>query len=359
MVAHPKPETLALIGGDGQSGGAEVFNDRLRAHLRSAGMQVRSQPLNSYLRRGRPALLVWRWLATVCVAILRVWIGRPDHVLVSCANFLDVLAARAMIVVTGRRDIAIIAHFNSSWSFWQKPTFVEIFRKTSAQSRLFAISPSQRRFFIEQGLTVEPEIFPNFFNYAPIASNAGQAGKAQGSALKVLYVGRIVPEKRVAEAAEYLARLASDEFSIALRLAGPYAQKIHDSIRADLPAGLSVAFLGPLAPSDVSQEMSQAEVFISFSGSDTLPLTYLEAAAHGLGVLTLENDVTRDVQSMTGNLAFATPDGEIGQERAILQGLANKKGAFDISALIARNNRLVVDLVRAASRQEQDATVQV
>jgi len=338
-----RAQTVFLVGGSGTAGGVEVFNSRLAALLGRSGVDVRSLPLRSYLRRGRPAMLIWPWLWASLVALVRIGVQRPDHVIVSCANFLDIVFARILCATT-RSDIAVIAHFNASWSFWRSDRYVRLFQATSRRTRLFAIAESQRCHFIECGLQVEEILFPNFFGYS-VPARPNTTERPAGPEVRALYVGRIVPEKKVDQVAHFLRRLSTPSQPIAFRLVGRGSQDFEASLRALSNDTFRVESAGFKDDAGVSREMHDADFLISFSGSDTLPLTYLEAAAHGLPVLTHDNSITRDVQAMTGNIVFVDPAAPTEAGRNVLQSLVAAPRGPGLDSLLAQNEALVLDLV--------------
>lgn len=335
---------VALIGGSSTLGGAEIFNARLAGLLEDAGIQVHCRKLNSHLN-GRPRILGGlRFIGSVFGSLTNLLLRRPDCVVVSCANFLDILAATAFAWLTRRRDIITVSHFNASWWFWQVPSFVRFFALASQRLRLFCIAPNQKDFFLDQGIRCEEQIFPNFLNYR-VREKPLHEPRTPGSPIVALYVGRIVPEKRVDELAEFLAEVADNTLPIQLRLVGECDPELQHKIARSNGKWLQTEFLGRKDEAGVSAALLASDIFFSFSVSDTLPLNMLEAAAHQVPIVTRRNPVTEDVAALVGSITFIEPDDTADTLRLKIAELLETPAGTGIAQLIKRNETFVFELL--------------
>lgn len=337
---------IVLFGGSRILGGVEVFNRRLIGLVEGEGAKVHAARLNSHLGVRNRLLAGLNFLRSSMLSLVYLWVRRPPTVVVSAANILDVLAAWAFARFTRRHDIILIAHFNASWAFWKKTWLLRLFQGASRRLRVFCVAPNQRAYFVSCGIRVDEAIFPNFINYrvgstqVPIASN-----EERGRLLKALFVGRVVPEKRVDALAAFLARVADAAMPIELGIVGTCMGKHEKEILRQQTSDFRIVFHGPKSETDVSLALQDAMLFCSFSSSDTLPLNMLEAADHNLPILTIRNPVTEDIRDLVGEVLFV-------EEREPAQAVRDKIYATlsarkrDLSLdFVAKNNSLACDIL--------------
>ncbi|MFI7589571.1 glycosyltransferase family 4 protein [Spongisporangium articulatum] len=137
---------------------------------------------------------------------------------------------------------------------------------------------------------VEPEHWPKLHvvpmsvepgRYAPVAREGGRRPA------RVLFVGRLVPEKGPMVLLDALARLAvTAPGSVEARIvgAGPLAADLAARVRA---LGLhDVQLLGALGQDDLPDQYAWADVFCLPSFAEGLPVVLMEAMATGLPVVT-------------------------------------------------------------------------
>lgn len=336
---RPSTDRLALFGGSKTLGGVEVFNARLASLAKKQGVEVHQARLNSHLEGRNRVLASLNFLRSSILRLVYLWFRQPDTVVVSAANFLDVMTAAGLSCFSGRRDIMVIAHFNASWGFWNSQRLVRLFRSASHRLRVFCIAPNQKTYFVRQRIRVEDDIFPNFINYQINAAGTDRTQYAAGCQLKTLFVGRIVPEKRVNALSAFLARVANERMPIELNIIGARTPQRESEILRHQTCDFRIIFHGTKSESEVSQALHKAMLFCSFSASDTLPLNMLEAAAHGVPILTLSNAVTKDVRDLVGELIFVGENEpvEVIQEK-INTALSSQKDEL-YSDFVAKNDR--------------------
>jgi len=132
---------------------------------------------------------------------------------------------------------------------------------------------------------VRTGITPDLFPRRPRREQA-VAGVADRP-LRVLYVGRLVPEKRPLDLVGALARLAADGVPVQARMVG--AGPLGEALRAAVVAtGLSgrVELVGPQSEAEVPAHYAWADVFCLPSEAEGLPVVLMEAMACELPVVT-------------------------------------------------------------------------
>jgi glycosyltransferase involved in cell wall biosynthesis len=338
-------KSITLIGGSAVIGGTEVFNRRLTGLLTNTGHTVNALKLHSHRGAQSRVKHLTKLCATALHTLVSVARNRPDRVIVSAANVFDLLTADLIARLTGRRDIVLICHFNAAWRFWSVAGLVRRFVSASTRLRVFCIAANQKAFFQSQGIHVEEENFPNFLNFTP-AERIPRPAHKPGTPVIVIYAGRIVPEKRLAELAGFLAALADESLMIQLRLIGTCDTAYIDQIAAHIGPHFEVLFQGPTDEGGVSTAMSNADIFASFSGSDTLPLNMLEAATHGLPILTRRNAVTEDVATLTDQVIFVEDGASAQACRALVKETLNVPHSPNSKALLASNEARAFHLLK-------------
>lgn len=117
-------------------------------------------------------------------------------------------------------------------------------------------------------------------------AGAGEPERVEGE-LRLLYVGRLVPEKGLPLLLDALARLDAMGLPLRLRLVG--AGPLHDELtRRAAERNLSdrVEFLGPVGQEDLPGLYRWADVFVLPSFQEGLPVVLMEALACGVPVVT-------------------------------------------------------------------------
>jgi len=120
--------------------------------------------------------------------------------------------------------------------------------------------------------------------YAPPADGRG---RAQGEALRVLYVGRLVAEKGSPVLVDAIAELTRRGVPVKLRVIGGGGLDAELSAQVSrLNVGCQVDFLGPIGQDDMPTHYQWADVFCLPSFQEGLPVVLMEAMASELPVVT-------------------------------------------------------------------------
>ena len=159
------------------------------------------------------------------------------------------------------------------------------------RTELAAILPERPKLYsIKCGVAIPPDPVPH-----PLSATA-----------RILYYGRLErPQKRVHLFPEILRDLIASGIPFHWTIAGGGSEL--ENLRASLTTSRSdqqVEVIGPVAYSDVSRLLRQNDLYLLASDAEGLPLTLLEAMAHGLvPVIThLASGVTEVVNESTGRL---------------------------------------------------------
>jgi len=222
----------------------------------------------------------------------------------------------------------LILHMHCEWLSQHDPTLVA--RRIEKADAIVCCSAHVRRRLLEvfPALAQKSHVVYNGTNedsFQP-SNNVAAQGKAQH--LRVLFVGRISPEKGVHTLVEAFAKIASLFPEASLELVGgagnlppellsglskdPLVRKLKSFYETDyltavkdrIPEQLDkrVAFHGRVAHDKLPERLGKATIFVSPSFSDAFPLTVVEAMAAGLPV----------VASTVGGIPEAVVDGETG-----------------------------------------------
>lgn len=152
--------------------------------------------------------------------------------------------------------------------------------------------------------------------------------------LRVLYVGRLSPEKNVPALLEACADLRRRGRALTLEIAGegPHREGL---IRQAEELGLTeaVTFLG--LRDDVSELMARCDVFVNPSLTEGMPNTVLEALANGLPVIATDVGATAELvlHEQTGLLI---PPGDV---PALAEAIARLDDAPDLGQCLAVRGR--------------------
>jgi glycosyltransferase involved in cell wall biosynthesis len=143
---------------------------------------------------------------------------------------------------------------------------------------------------------------------------------------RILYLGAVIPRKRLVDLVEALARVADSHPTVTLRVVGfdanpAYAARIRERVR-ELELVERVVFLQGLSAEEVLDEYARASVLVLPSGEETSPMVIGEAMAAGAPV----------IATNVGGVSFLVEDGVTGHltEPGDVPTLANR-----ISSLLA------------------------
>lgn len=190
---------------------------------------------------------------------------------------------------------------------------------------VIAPSESVRQIMLDFGvrtpiLTIENGIELAAFHQPPQPRRKADFGLAD-TAVLLLYVGRLAPEKDVDGLIDQFAIAADVAPDLHLMLVGDGLSR--EMLVAQVhQLGLKdrVHFTGPVPAAEVPDYMAMADIFVTASVSEVHPLTVIEAMAAGLPVVAVSSPgISDSVESGQTGLLTTRPDGGLA---AAMVGLA-------------------------------------
>jgi colanic acid/amylovoran biosynthesis glycosyltransferase len=240
-----------------------------------------------------PRSLVWQVFYLVEAVRLSVLLrkARIRHVHVHFANNAADVARLATHLMT-----AIDPARPATWSLaMHGPTeFMDVTRfDLAAKVRSAAFVACISDYARSQLMTlVEPDHWPKLsvvhmgVDTRHFPSYADERAARPAGPVRVLFVGRLVPEKGVPVLLDAVEELARRGCAVQVRVAGdsPLRERLQDE--ASLRFGDTVTFLGPVSPDDLPELYGWADVFCLPSFAEGVPVVLMEAMATGLPVVT-------------------------------------------------------------------------
>lgn len=195
--------------------------------------------------------------------------------------------------------------------------------------------PRHRLHVIPNGIALEDWPFRPRRHRLGSSARCGEPG-CPPDELRVLYVGRLSPEKNVSALLEACAALRQGGLALAVSIAGEGPQRQALERRAD-ELSLAVAWLG--LRDDVPDLMAHADVFVNPSLTEGMPNTVLEALASGLPVVATDVGAVGELvlNDMTGLLV---PPGDA---PALAQAIARLEALPDLARCLALRGRRHVE----------------
>lgn len=226
------------------------------------------------------------------------------------------------------RNARIVLHMNCEWLSQHDPKMIA--RRVAKADAIACCSGHVRRRFLEAfpAFADRTHVLHNGSNVERFLPSDNVAAKGPAQRLRVLFVGRISPEKGVHVLVEAFAKIAPSFPRASLELVGGagslpaeflvglshdpwvrglerfYRTDYYEEVRKRIPENLRDRFVfhGNLSHDQLAEHTRRATVFVSPSFSDAFPLTVIEAMASGLPV----------VASAVGGIAEQVVDGETG-----------------------------------------------
>ena len=160
---------------------------------------------------------------------------------------------------------------------------------------VFALTPLEAEQLAELGVSGRVHVVPNGIEPSPLASPEAVAAfrsthRIGQRARLLLFVGRIMPKKRLEDIISAFATLRVDMPDLVLAIAGNVAQDAayHQrllNLAADLGCSEAIRWLGFLDEKAKPAAFGAAEAFVHASESEGMALAILEAMAAGLPVV--------------------------------------------------------------------------
>jgi glycosyltransferase involved in cell wall biosynthesis len=219
----------------------------------------------------------------------------------------EALLISRLLAKRGRASIAYLAGaIDLGWARAERST-----RRVATSQTMAEV---YRRHGIACHAVVTPGISPRLLEGPPAGSTSGR---------RLLYVGRLEPNKRVDWLLGVIGGLLPRFPGLRLRLvgAGPARRRLEEAIRVRGLEG-HVAFAGALETEAVMAELRQADVFVFPSAYESFGTVALEALAAGLPVVGTDLPALREATG--GHASLVALDDLGGWEDAVGQLLADE-----------------------------------
>lgn len=165
----------------------------------------------------------------------------------------------------------------------------------NAATGIFALTPLEAEQLAALGVVGRVHVVPNGIETRPVAAPEAAAAfraahRLTSSSRLLLFVGRIMPKKRLEDIISAFAVLRADLPELVLGIAGNVTQDAayHQSLlklAADLGCAEAIRWLGFLDEQAKPSAFAVAEAFVHASESEGMALAILEAMAAGLPVV--------------------------------------------------------------------------
>lgn len=129
----------------------------------------------------------------------------------------------------------------------------------------------------------------------------------EGRSIRFFFAGWLVPEKGVPQLMEAVRDLSrTHQFEVRLAGNGPLLEEVRAQAQT-LPEGVTVTALGWLEPTDIRNQMQDADVFILPSAAEGFPNALLEAMAMAMPAIVTDVGAVSDAL-VTGETGVLLPD---------------------------------------------------
>ena len=246
---------------------------------------VRRPPGRVYVDHGRRALLEPVWFG---VALFQ-WMGLRNMDLIDCSSFpyFSTFSARALAIL-GRKPLVTTWH--EFWGdYWNQyaPRVAPIGRVVEKMAvwcsmTVVAVSEHTRQKLINTGLKTEQvSVIPNGIDMKAI-----ERAEPLLDAPDILFVGRLIREKKVGELLEALSRQPLDHLGATCWIVGEGSDREYLQRRVtELGLGSRVSFVSWMPEEQVYGAMKGAKVVALLSEREGFGMVVLEAMACGTPVV--------------------------------------------------------------------------
>lgn len=226
------------------------------------------------------------------------------------------------------------------------------------------IAPSQSlsRVLAEWGIETPIHVVPNGIELERFYAAQRAAKRREYSHPTAVYLGRLAPEKNVAELLRAFAEARQTVTDAQLQIIGdgPLEEELKNLAR-ELKLEKSVKFLGALPYEKVPAALAACDLFASHSTSEVHPLTFIEAMAAGLPCVGVPSPGVSDTIHDGENGWLATPQHFA---RVLAEALSNPKererraaaalessAAYAVDEMVESTLSLYHEMLRNAPRE--------
>ena len=222
---------------------------------------------------------------------------------VNMAENTSVLRKGVVILTAKLLKVPVLLHLHAG-------LFTDFYRKLPPPARLFTrwvfhaadrtiVLGETWRHMLSEELGIDPRRIAVVYNGVPQAPPRAPA--APGTPCRLLYVGKLRPEKGLSELLQALSAARLKKARWTLTLVGDGESTRFEKIAAAHGLSERVRFTGWLEPDAVRETLAGADVYVLPSHYEGLPLGLLEALSAGLAVVTTQvgalPEILRDGES--------------------------------------------------------------
>jgi glycosyltransferase involved in cell wall biosynthesis len=255
----------------------------------------------------------WRTMVRAC--------RRADAVHVPTPGDLPLIAM--VVALTMRKPL--LARYGGSWVGTSTTTVAN--RVTRWLMRRFA---GGRNVMLATGDGATPPargmswIFATALSRAELEQIHPRLDRGLSSPPRLIYAGRLSPEKGVADLVRAVSHLARERFAPIpfLTLVGDGPQRAElEALVTELDCTRIVQFVGQLDRRSLSDQMSRADICVQPSLTEGFSKAWLDALAHGVPVLSSDVGAARVVIGGRGERGWLVPPGDVSALAAALRAV--------------------------------------
>ena len=243
------------------------------------------------------------------VPLIARYVRRADVIHVPLPGDIPLLAFFVGVALRKR----VIARYGSSWADTSQTTSMNRF--TKACIRRLA---GDRVLAFATGASEPParvrRIFATALSQADMERIQPDLDREPSSPPRLVYVGRLSPEKGVANLVNALGRIRQEGFQPVptLMIIGDGPQRnMLEALVSRCGCDHLVSFEGQLGRKDLSARLQCADLCVQPSLTEGFSKAWLDAMAHGVPVLTSDVGAARDVVGHRGERGWLTAPGDV------------------------------------------------
>lgn len=238
------------------------------------------------------------------------YVRQADAVHVPLPGDIPLLAMMVALAMRKR----LVARYGGSWAKTSRTTFMN--RVTTGCMRRFV---GGRNVMLATGEGQTPPlpgmnwIFATALSGSELNQIRPKLERGLADPPRLVYVGRLSPEKGVAHLVEAMALLKAQWFrplpSITLIGGGPEQKTLETKVK-EAGCEQQISFVGQLDRDQLSGQLSQADLCVQPSLTEGFSKAWLDAMAHGLPVLASEVGAARAALGGDGERGWLVPPGD-------------------------------------------------
>lgn len=332
-------------------GGVGRLVEAIVASPLAARWQLDVFDLSKPQQEGKPSTVTaWdvAWTLVHLVTLpLRLLRSRPDVALVQSTADSGFLRDLALILVLRVFAVPVVIHWHGApespqfpgpdRAAWRSGLFRFAVRRARA---LILLAEPYRPFFARH---VGPEpivVVPNFVDGSAISAVTPAAGTGMSSAFRLVFLGRLGPQKGVDLLLDAFSRAREEVPWMALELIGEAeSPQALEAVRSHPAVLAGHAVLAGALDQERFARLRAADAFVLPTRADSFPLSILEAMAAGLPV----------VASSVGAIPWLLDDGASG----VLVPAGDPVALADALVRLARDERRRAELGAAARARQR------